>query len=189
MITRTGERVFTNNKIAPSMESVAVALSRIPRFCGHTQKWYSVFSHTMVVSALMVGTPNMVHGLLHDAPEAVVSDVPTPWKTVAAKKREKMLLRRIYRDLGIELPDEMEQIAVDVADRAALAAEAHVIGHPAAEEFWPNPDPLAVKLTKEELYITLSYIDNPQAAIHRWFAHLDRLVPSFNMQDELTVNV
>lgn len=184
MITRTGERVFTDNNVGPSMESVAVALSRIPRFCGHTQYWYSVFSHTMVVTKLMA-KKHAIHGLLHDAPEAIVSDVPTPWKTVAAKKREKVLLRRIYRDLGLALPDEMSQMAVDVADKAALAAEAHVIGHPAAEEFWPNPDPKAVRFTEEELDMTSDYLADPDAAIDRWLHVLGTVGKPFQIEVNL----
>ncbi len=184
MITRTGDRVYTNNKVAPSMESVAVALSRIPRFCGHTRDWYSVFSHTMVVTGLMT-KKHAIHGFLHDAPEAIVADVPTPWKTVAAKKRERMLLRRIYRDLNLALPDEMQQMAVDAADRAALAAEAHVIGHPAAEEFWPNPNAKAVKLTEAELSITQDYLRDPDAAIDRWLHVLGTVGKPFQIEVNL----
>jgi len=167
MITRTGERVFTNNNVGPSQESIAVALSRIPRFCGHTREWYSVFSHTMVVNQLMVKKYRL-DGQMHDAPEAVVSDVPTPWKTVAAKKRERMLLRRIYRDLGIALLDAQVQMAVEAADAAALAAEAHLLGHPAAEEVWPNPGKRALALTEHEMSKTFFYLQNPHEVIGRW---------------------
>lgn len=188
MITRTGERVFTNNKVAPSQESIAVALSRIPRFCGHTEEWYSVFSHTMVVINLMKKQYRL-DGQLHDAPESVVSDVPTPWKTAAAKKREYMLLRRIYRDLGVALPNDEAQMAVNAADAAALAAEAHVLGHPAADEIWPSPGKRALELTEYELSRTMFYLQNPDDALERWLLTLIENRSAVENSRVLTLNV
>jgi len=163
MITYTGESVFPKNNIAPSIFSVGVSLARLPRFTGHTRDWYSVLCHTMVVTELM-SKKHRIHGVLHDAPEACVADVPTPWKTVAAKKREAVLLKRIYRDLGLALPTPMEAEAVTVADRAALAAEAHVLGHPAADEYWANPSKKAVELTEKAMEDCAMYRDDPQLA-------------------------
>lgn len=167
MITYTGESVWPKNKIAPSLESVAVALSRIPRFCGHTRDWYSVLCHTFVVSELMPEKLR-IHGLLHDAPESCVSDVPTPWKTQAARKREQMILERLYDSLNIDLPDPQELIALSDADHLALAAEAHVIGHPKAQETWPNPNPRAVLLTEGWVRICMPMFKSPPLAIRTY---------------------
>lgn len=159
MNTYTGENVWPRNNTAPTIFSIGVGLGRTCRFAGHLKHWYPVLAHTIVVAELMSNSQR-IHGLLHDAPEACVGDVPTPWKTQAAKKREHMLLRRIYASLDLDWPrDPMAELAVDVADRTALAAEAHVLGHPAANEYWPTYDERAAELTLEQLEICRDYLE------------------------------
>ncbi len=136
MICYQGEEVWPYGKGAPSLYSIGVALGRIPRFCGHTRDFYPVLGHVLTVAAILP-PEYALYGLLHDAPEACVSDVPTPWKTVAARKREHKLLKRIYKSQGLEWPlTQAAQQAVDDADRTCLVAEAHAVGHPAAERIW-----------------------------------------------------
>lgn len=113
--------------------------------------------HTAVVAELLT-KPYKLDGALHDAPEACVSDTPTPWKTATARYREGMILARIYRDLGVTEPDEDAHAAVKYADAQALAAEAHVLGHPAADEYWPNPGKKAMKLTEKYLALTENFM-------------------------------
>lgn len=159
MNTYTSENVWPHNKVAPTMFAIGVGLGRTCRFAGHLKHWYPVLSHTIVVSMLMSDNQR-IHGLLHDAPEACVGDVPTPWKTKAAKRRENMLLRRIYVSLNLDWPrDPMAELAVDVADRTALAAEAHVLGHPCADEYWPTYDEYAGELTLAQLSICRDYLE------------------------------
>ncbi len=127
-----GENV-TLTSGAPSLYTIGVSLGRIPRFCGHTRDLYTVLPHVLTVATILPDR-YALYGLLHDAPECMVSDVPTPMKTQVARNRENALLKRIYASTGIKWPiSEAAQEAVDEADHLALVAEAHVLGHSAAD--------------------------------------------------------
>lgn len=139
------------NNTFPDLFSIGVSLGRIPRFAGHTKYLYTVLPHVLTVATIMPPEYS-VFGLIHDAPEICCSDVPTPWKTEGAKERELDLYERIAEGHGLVWPiPEHVQAEVDKADRLALEAEAHVIGHPAAELVWPNPDPKTMELTEYHL--------------------------------------
>lgn len=155
MITYTGESVWPKGSEhgdtgVPSLYSIGVGLGRMPRFAGQTKILYSVLQHSFVVADLVM-PEHRIYALLHDAPEAIVGDVPTAWKTSAAKAHEEDLLKRISESLGIAWPWPRQAIIdVGYADRLALAAEAHVLGHAEAEKWWPfgSVDLRAYDLTK-----------------------------------------
>lgn len=58
---------------------IAHSLSMQCRYAGHSIKFYSVAEHSVIVSKL-VSPQNALWGLLHDAAEAYVTDVPRPLK-------------------------------------------------------------------------------------------------------------
>lgn len=166
MITANGENVWCNdNKYGmepggiPTLATIGQALGRIPRFVGHTREWYPVLAHSIVVYKLMPAGLG-IFGLMHDFSEAVCSDVPTPWKTQAAMDREDELQARIYAEHGIvwPLPEWLHE-AVHEADMKAQHAEAHVLGHPAAEQIWPNVDTTAFAHTESELINCRRFLD------------------------------
>lgn len=149
MNTYLGENVYPSGGV-PELYSIGVGLGRIPRFAGHLREWYPVLCHVLVVAAILPDE-YAIYGLLHDAQESCVSDVPTPWKTVAARRREEMLLKRIYAKHypEAEFPlSDPAQSAVDLADHVALAAEANVLGHPRAKEVWPEYDEECAELVR-----------------------------------------
>src|SRR5690606_16370569 len=78
IVTFGGERVSVIDG-APSLESVAVSLGRIPRFAGHTRTWYPVLAHVLCCAAYVEDRYG-IHALLHDAAESCVNDVPRPMK-------------------------------------------------------------------------------------------------------------
>lgn len=182
MITYGGERV-TLTTGAPSVHTIGVSLGRVPRFCGHTKHWYPVLCHCIVV-ARMLPWDKAIYGFGHDLQESLFADVPTPMKTQVARNREERVLERIYQANDIALPDEETQDLVHEADRIVLIAEAHILGHPGAEEQWgPDYDKEAARLTRQQLVKARDYLDADVAGAacvryFRKFAHAAGFSPS-----------
>lgn len=101
---------------------IAHALSHQCRFNGHCLRFYSVAEHSVRVSHEL--PPELaLWGLLHDAAEAYVADLPRPVKATfpAYRDLEDRLLRRIIEHFGLSWPMPQE---VHVADTKLLATEA-----------------------------------------------------------------
>lgn len=159
MITYGGERV-TLQSGAPSLNTLGVSLGRIVRFCGHTEYLYSVLAHSFVVAEL-VAPEERVYAFLHDTPETMVSDVPTPMKSQVARNRERVLLERIYIANGLPwpIPEEIQE-SIDDADHKALIAEAHILKHPGAEGQWGTTyDSEAGRLTRKYAKKVFEWLD------------------------------
>lgn len=130
-----------NAKLELAPVDLARALSHINRFNGHTRKPYTVAQHCVVVSRYLDFCPlYAMHGLLHDAHEALVCDLPTPlkWaldfepvrgsdKPAKAGDKWRDIERRaehsIYATCGLALPGDSVQAAVKQADVVALLTE------------------------------------------------------------------
>ena len=67
-----------------SMTDISFSLSNLCRFAGHLNGFYSVAEHSVRVSETLKewGAPSDVQllGLIHDATEAYMLDIPRPWK-------------------------------------------------------------------------------------------------------------
>lgn len=90
-----------------TIEDIATGLSNIARFNGQTNQWYSVAEHSIHVAELL---PNhlKLQGLLHDATEAYLCDVPSPLKSMlgeAYKAIERRVAGAISVSLGVDLVD------------------------------------------------------------------------------------
>lgn len=105
------------------LEDVARALSMQCRFGGHVRAgcFYSVAQHSVLVSWHCPNHP--IAGLLHDAAEAYLVDVPTPIKKhlKGYEEIERNLLGTIGERFDVWLKDLPEE--VKVADAQALATE------------------------------------------------------------------
>ena len=116
------------------ISDIAWALSRMPRFSGHTIPYipYTVAQHCIQVMKELAphGPRIQLHGLLHDAAEAYINDLPSPVKHIpeihaVIKKLEDRLMLTIYEALGIEPPTEEEELVVKLADKNQQAVEAY----------------------------------------------------------------
>jgi hypothetical protein len=67
-----------------SIEDVSFSLSNIVRYNGHTKHRYSVSKHccnvASIVRAVGGNIPTIFYGLMHDATEAYIGDMPGPLK-------------------------------------------------------------------------------------------------------------
>lgn len=133
------------------IEDIAHHLSQINRYTGATPFPYSVAQHSLLVSRLC--EPHYaLFGLLHDAAEAYMGDIPAPWKReVSLRSRgfaelEHRLLAAIHDRFGLLywVPQE-----VVIADKRALATERRDLM--ASEHVWPTdgdgyePDPWPIR--------------------------------------------
>lgn len=105
------------------LEDIAVALSRAPRFNGHTGPFYSVAQHSVFVARLMP-PEHQLKGLLHDGSEGYLADVPTPAKRLMPDyyALESKVMAAIARRFGLEEGFQNHEEVVK-ADRAMLFME------------------------------------------------------------------
>lgn len=102
---------------------IAHALSNICRYGGHVEQFYSVAQHCVFASHI-VPAKFALYGLLHDASEAYLIDVPRPIKHELGmevyRAAESKLQALIYESFGLD-PEEPE--CVKVADNQLLKTE------------------------------------------------------------------
>jgi hypothetical protein len=117
----------------PSIPDIGLALSRVPRFGGHTRRPWTVAHHVLWLDdyARTRGANDDIRLgiLLHDAHEAVTGDIPTHFKTPDMRGLQRDLDRAIY---GRYFPRfwHVEE-SVKYYDRIGLLTEADVVGPPA----------------------------------------------------------
>lgn len=101
------------------IEDIAHSLSMLCRFNGHIKSFYSVAQHSVLVSALC-SPENQLWGLLHDASEAYISDMPSPIKLelpdfIAA---EKVVQKVVCDKFGLPYNEPAEVKSADLIVRA-----------------------------------------------------------------------
>jgi len=121
--------VFDFSSNPPNIVDVSVGLGRICRFGGQGLRWWPVLLHSMVVGDLLPKEAE-VYGLLHDAAEAIMGDVPRGFKTPDYKALEVQVLGRIFSGLGLDPMNHATESMVKAADDEALYAESWIIGPP-----------------------------------------------------------
>lgn len=117
--TYTGKRFYhLDPKIEDiSIEDIAHSLAYQCRYTGHTTRFYSVAEHSLYVSRYC--TPkNALWGLLHDASEAYICDIPAPLKPYLTnyKEIEAKIMACICEKFGLdnEMPTEVKQLDKDI---------------------------------------------------------------------------
>lgn len=138
--TRRGSYIITHSGLFvypfdPQPEEIAAediwwALSRIPRFNGHTKRPYTVAEHSLIC-AWLAPKPLKLAALLHDAAEAYIGDIMRPVKVdlktsfagESLEADEYDLLLAIFHALEVPMPSEAGWTTIMQIDRELGRAE------------------------------------------------------------------
>lgn len=195
LIMASGRRVDIPNPLPGQLiiEDLATGVSRIPRFVGHTDRFFSVAQHSLVVAYLSVAVAeyqtipthlcglvrhhSLKEGMAHDLHEALVSDIPLPVKRLLGptyKDVEKSIDAAIRKELSLAttLPPH-----VKIADWMALILESQELRGPDKIDpsFVPHEakriieDAMDGKFQSEWLELAMSVLSRslwPEAARH-----------------------
>lgn len=127
-----------------NIHDIAHSLSLQCRFAGHCNKFYSVAEHSCHIFDTAT-KENALWGLLHDATEAYLVDLPRPVKNSMPiyKTTENRLMEIIASKYGLiaEMPSEIKKL-----DIAILFAEAKQNMNSSTEEWKDQAEPLDIKL-------------------------------------------
>lgn len=127
---------------------IAMALSKVARFTGHTQHHASVAQHSILVSHLLEGTGLEMEGLMHDAAEAYTGDISTPMKRAITEMVYRLTgemnvdpVKAITHEIDIALAKQFGLIyprpaAVKAADLEAMTLERRQMMMPASGVRW-----------------------------------------------------
>lgn len=134
---------------APSINDIALSLSRQPRFGGQSRLPWTVIEHSLFVEQIaeqflaqdLHGGAYLkrgvkedaairLHALLHDAHEALTGDIPSPFKSPAMRIFQQHVDQRIASALVPERTGlfQIEPELIHSFDARALLAEAVLIG-------------------------------------------------------------
>ena len=128
IITYTG-KIF--NPLDPKIEDIDIediahSLSMQCRFNGHIEQFYSIAQHSVLVSYVCeeINSLDALSGLLHDASEAYICDIPSPIKKTQQfaqyREVEDKLQSLIYNKFSCPVT---EPTGVKTADHLLLKIE------------------------------------------------------------------
>lgn len=144
-----------------TIEDIAHALSNVCRYSGHVKQFYSVAQHSVLVSRI-VKPENALLGLMHDATEAFLSDIPSPLKRILPDYCliEKYIENCILTKFGLptEMPPDIKK-----CDLIALATERKTL---LVYRSWGALDdivPLDIEI------VPLSPEDAKEEFLNRWY--------------------
>lgn len=149
------------------IRDIAHALSLTCRFGGHGKSFYSVAEHSVLVARVLASyraSPLTVYaGLLHDAEEAYLPDIPSPIKLYMPEAHAiyDRLSKAIIRKFGIQ---EADWVLIKDIDHRLCTTEAKALG--IWNEGWAN--------TGASLYSPI-YCWTPKVAEARFLATYEEL--------------
>lgn len=110
---------------SPDLIAAVAAISKICRFGGHTQEFYSVAQHCVFVSVLAEKAGAAWSGLAHDLAEAYYGDFPSPMKCFIRNSCPMLSARMNTIDSVVEdaFLFDPKLDAVKKADTIALVTE------------------------------------------------------------------
>jgi hypothetical protein len=146
--TYSGRRFNPTNPVVEAIviQDIAHSLSMQCRFSGHVKRFYSVAQHSVLVSYIC-DYEDALWGLMHDASEAYLVDVPRPLKRSgkfdAYLTFEDNMQKAICKRFGLP---EKEPKSIKLADQALLATEARDLMAPLRSDWIQPCDPLPFKI-------------------------------------------
>lgn len=167
------------------LADIAVGLSRMNRFGGQTIIFpWTVAHHSLVVEGLAsllidASKPDidiegelMLHALLHDAHEAMTSDIVTSFKTGDMKALQRVLDARIYAALHAPMPTGCQAAHIKTLDAEALVAEARVVA-PAAT-YWKIVEETGHWAGEEAVEIVRDVLTKTEDVAATYQSHVER---------------
>lgn len=125
------------------IEDIAHALSNLCRFNGHVRQFYSVAEHSCHVHD-NVDRPWQLAGLLHDASEAYLCDMPRPIKRIRGFSDQYIAAeQRLMQAIADRFVFEWPLVAqIHTADNRLLATEAAQLMNPIHPEWKDHAMPI-----------------------------------------------
>jgi hypothetical protein len=156
-------RTFTGKRFDPfdpdpaniDIDDTAWALSNICRFGGHSSRFYSVAEHSVLVGEHLFHSTKgnrrlALAGLLHDATEAYLGDVPRPLKYrpefAFYREAEAKLEAAIFHKFGLN--EFVCHPEIKRVDNAILADEAQQLMGDPGESWGLTEPPLGITLPR-----------------------------------------
>lgn len=134
--THTGKfiDVFNPKPEQIDIEDIAHGLAHTCRFAGMTKRFYSVGTHSVMVARMLYSNHDdalvAMYGLLHDASEAYIGDMPRPIKVAMPEYQqlEKTLQNAIYSALGLDaMPPEIYKLVKEVDNQMLLTEKRQLL--------------------------------------------------------------
>lgn len=183
--THGGKRMWFLNPEAKmvDIDDIAHSLSNQCRFSGHTSRFYSVAEHSMNVAMELFDQSPVIRmqGLLHDASEAYLLDIPSPVKIYLTnyKELEEKIMQAIFDKYNLVLPlDYM----VKEADSVMLKREAEEL-LPSRGKDWINKYPTL--WTSRRKIVGMKPADAKSSFI-LWFEYLTKELKNYATRTEET---
>ncbi len=109
------------------ISDIASGLSRMCRFSGQCDRFYSVAEHS-VIASYIAPRKYAFAALMHDAAEALIGDVTSPLKSLLPEYRkiERLVEASLFASFGVVMDATTHQ-AVKCADKAMLEAEKRIL--------------------------------------------------------------
>jgi uncharacterized protein len=129
-----------------NIEDIAHSLGMQCRYNGHSLRFYSVAEHCVLISEYLSYDKTLsLYGLLHDAAEAYISDIPRPLKSHInnIKEIEKKIEKEIFKTFGLDpiIPKEIYEI-----DNRILNDERKQVMKFTYERWNIDPTPLGIEI-------------------------------------------
>ena len=165
----SGEKHIIGEYFTPCIETIAKSLAYTNRFNGRAGN-YSVAAHSMFVANLLPDELKLA-GLLHDAHECYIGDMPSPLKKLVPEyvKLESFYQNVIadYYNVDTQHPDVIK------ADMTALYAESKVFKMPLISESMKR---IGCEYRNENFgYTSISHPQPPQQ-VYNHFLHTFRIL-------------